>query len=92
MSGNRKQDFLEAYRLVETVKAYRAAAEAMNVSLLMQGVSEKERELKVSSSVPRGFRWVAVEVFEGRPPAETAWFLRAPAVTRQPAACEPPHE
>lgn len=91
MRGTRK-DFLEAFRLVETVKAYRAAAEYMNSSMLAQGVSDRERELKVRSSVTRDFAWVACDVFEGRAPVETGWFLRAPVVNRPCAASEPPHE
>ena len=92
MNAISKQAFIEAVRLVETVKAHRAAAEAMNACLLARGVSENERELKVRASVPRQFAWVAFEVFEGRAPAETGWFLPAPLISRPSAASEPPHE
>lgn len=92
MNPTSKQAFIEAVRLVETVKAHRAAAEAMNASLLMQRVSDSERKDKVRESVPREFAWVAIEVFQGAAPAETGWFLQAPAVSRPSAASEPPHE
>lgn len=87
-----RSDFLAAFALVETVKAHRLAAESKNNALLLQGVSESERELKVLASVPREFGWVAADVFVGRPPAEIGWFLQAPFVSRPSAVSEPPHE